>query len=89
MQRVQVEKTRIDITERKLLSWYGHIRTVPEDSWSKRICEWQPPFRIKRGRPRLTWPDGIKTAMETRQSTEEDVEDREGWNRGADMRRQM
>jgi len=40
---------------------------------------WSPPGRRKRGRPKLTWMEGIRELMEEKELTEEDWNDRENW----------
>jgi CTP synthase (UTP-ammonia lyase) len=43
----------IDIVEKKILQWYGHVKRIPEE-------------RRKIGRPRKTWMEGVQAAMTTR-----------------------
>jgi len=56
----------VDITERKRLQWYGHIKRMPEERIPKLIREWIAWERRKRGRPRNTWMEGVPAAMTTR-----------------------
>jgi hypothetical protein len=56
----------IDIIERKRLQWYGHVKRMQEERLPKLIMEWIPRERIKRGRPRKTWMEGVRAAMTTR-----------------------
>jgi hypothetical protein len=56
----------IDITERKRLQWYSHVKRMKEERLQKLITEWIPGERRKRGRPRKTWMEGVRAAMETR-----------------------
>jgi hypothetical protein len=42
----------IDIIERKMLQWYGHVKRMQEERLTKLIMEWIPEERRKRGRPR-------------------------------------
>nr|CAH7749295.1 unnamed protein product [Callosobruchus chinensis] len=48
--------------ENKALQWYGHER-MPEHRWPKRVLEWEPPGRRRRGRPALRWETYIGHAM--------------------------
>jgi hypothetical protein len=56
----------IDIKEKKRLQWYGHVKRMQEERLPKLIMEWIPGERRKRGRPRKTWMEGVRAAMETR-----------------------
>ena len=42
---------------RKQLKWYGHLLQMEESSWPKKICQWSPHGRRKRGRTkwRISW----------------------------------
>jgi hypothetical protein len=44
----------IDIIEKKIQQWYGHVKRMPEERISKLIMEWIPEERRKRRRPRKT-----------------------------------
>jgi hypothetical protein len=56
----------IDIIEKKILQWYGHVKRMPEERIPKLILEWVPDERRKRGRPRKTWMKGVHAAMTAR-----------------------
>ncbi|XP_030747136.1 uncharacterized protein LOC115875769 [Sitophilus oryzae] len=62
--------------ERRSLKWFGHLMRMPDDRWPKRVFQWVPPQRRKRGRPRRSWNDGIRESMEARQLEDDDVFDR-------------
>ena len=40
----------VDIIERKMLQWYGHVKRMQEERLPKLIMEWIPGERRKRGR---------------------------------------
>jgi hypothetical protein len=42
----------------------------------KEVMKWRPPGRRKRGRPKLTWAEGIKGLMGGKGLMEEDWNDR-------------
>ncbi|PSN46940.1 hypothetical protein C0J52_21274 [Blattella germanica] len=50
-----------------------------EDRLPNKIFEWQPMGRRKRGRPNITWTEGILKTMRDRGVQERDWEDREEW----------
>jgi hypothetical protein len=41
--------------------------------------KWRPPGRRKRGRPKLTWTEGIRGLMDEKGLEEEDWNDRHNW----------
>ena len=43
--------------------------------------KWNPPGRRKRGRPKLTWAEGIRGLMEGKGPVEEDWNDRDEWRK--------
>jgi hypothetical protein len=43
--------------------------------------KWRPLGRIKRGRPKITWAEGIKGLMGEKGLTEEDWNDRSNWRK--------
>jgi IS5 family transposase len=48
----------IDIIEKKILQWYGHVKRMLEEGIPKLIMEWIPEERRKRGCPRKQgWKD--------------------------------
>lgn len=40
--------------------WAGHVQRLDDDRWPKRIENWKPDGRRKRGRPRMKWQDEIE-----------------------------
>src|SRR5215510_11219114 len=69
----------IDIIEKKILQWYGHIKRMPEEKIPKLIMEWIPDERRKRGRPRKTWMEGVQAAMTSRHLEPDQWRNREEW----------
>ncbi|PSN56542.1 hypothetical protein C0J52_14741 [Blattella germanica] len=61
------------------LRWFGHVKRMREYRLPMKICEWQPMGRRKRGRPNITWTEGILKTMRERGLQEGDWEDREEW----------
>jgi hypothetical protein len=43
--------------------WYGHIQRKEQERLPKEVMKWRPPGRRKRGRPKLTWAEGIRGLM--------------------------
>jgi hypothetical protein len=85
---METEVTLTDTTEAKQLKWYGHMKRMEEDRLPKKIHEWIPIERKKRGRPRHTWKKKTKHTMDGRNLQEEDYLDRNRWRLGCDIRPQ-
>ena len=47
----------------------------------KEVMKRSPPGRRKRGRPKLTWAEGIRGLMEEKGMMEEDWNDRGNWRK--------
>jgi len=78
----------IDITEKKRLQWYGHVKRMPKERIPKLIMDWIPWERRKRGHPRKTWMEGVPAAMTTRNLEPDQWRNREQW-RLVSRRRQL
>jgi predicted transposase YdaD len=65
-----VKDTTEEVQKRQLI-WFGHISRMKERKWTRKILEWVPQEKLKRGRPRRGWRDDIKEAMEARDRAEE------------------
>jgi hypothetical protein len=64
--RVKGKPDIIDIIEKKILQWYGHVKRMPVERIPRLILEWVPEETRKRGRPRKTWMEGVQAAMTAR-----------------------
>jgi hypothetical protein len=51
------------------------------EDWQKEVMKWRPPGRRKRGRPKLTWAEGIRGLMGENGLMEEDWNDRNNWRK--------
>ncbi|XP_030757801.1 uncharacterized protein LOC115883584 [Sitophilus oryzae] len=71
--RRDAQDTVVDRIERRSLNWFGHLMRMPDYRWPKRVFQWVPSQRRKRGRPRRSWNDGIRESMEARQLEDDDV----------------
>jgi len=79
----------VDTIETKQLSWYGHVMRMGEERWPKRVMNYRPPERRRRGRPALEWKEGIKNVMRDRAIDEEDWRDRKRWKSKCGMRQRL
>jgi hypothetical protein len=46
-----------------MLKCYGHILRVGDNRWPKRILNWLPEGRKRRGRPEMKWEREVERAM--------------------------
>jgi hypothetical protein len=76
---METEVTLTDTVEAEQLKWYGRMKRTEEDRPPKKMYEWTPIERKKRGRPRNTWKKNAKQAMDGRNLREEDYLDRNRW----------
>ena len=58
---------------------HTHVELMEERRLPKKVVKWSPPGRRKRGRPKLTWAEGIRGLMEEKGLMEEDWNDRGNW----------
>jgi hypothetical protein len=61
--------------------WYGHVQKMEEVRLPKGVLKWRPSGRRKRGRPKLTWAEGIRGMMGEKGLMEEDWNDRRKWRK--------
>jgi hypothetical protein len=69
----------IDIIEKKILQWYGHVKRMPRERIPKLTMEWISEERRKRGRHRKTWMEGVHAAMTARYLEQDQWRNREEW----------
>ena len=60
---MNVTRSLLDDIKTKQLQWYGHVQRMEEGRLPKEVMKWRPPGRRKRGRPKLTWAEGIRGLM--------------------------
>jgi hypothetical protein len=48
---------------------------------AKKVMKWRPTGRRKRGRPKLTWTEGIRGLMGEKGLIKEDWNDRSNWRK--------
>lgn len=65
--------------ENKTLQWYGHVRRMTDGRWPRKLTEWSPEGRRRRGRPALSWETYIRDAMADRNLKDGDWEDKALW----------
>jgi hypothetical protein len=69
---MNVERSLLDDIKTKQLQRYGHVQRMGEGRLLKEVTKWRSPGRRKRGRPKLTWAEGIRGLMGEKGLIEED-----------------
>jgi hypothetical protein len=80
-QKMNVARSLLEDINTKQLKWYGHVQRMEEGRLPKQVMRWNPPGRRKRGRPKLTWMEGIRGQMGEKGLVEEDWNDRDEWRK--------
>ena len=86
IEMMKVEYRITDAIQEKQLRWYGHLERMEDSRIPKKVWEWMPERRRKKGRPRFEWKRQIKQNMEHKNLEEDDWWDREKWKTGCDKR---
>ena len=89
IRRVHRNKDIMHTINMKRVIWYGHVQRMTEELWPKRMLDWVPNRRRKRGRPRRDWRENIHLEMERRNLRPGDWENRKAWQAGCGKRRQL
>lgn len=64
--QMQMDRHIHEHIEKRQLTWFGHVKRMNVNRWPRKILEWTPLERRKRGRPRRSWRDDINQAMTAR-----------------------
>jgi hypothetical protein len=57
---MRVDGNIIQELQSSQLTWYEHVQRMADNRLPKQAVQWKPPWRKKKGRPKLTWIDNIK-----------------------------
>ena len=63
---MNVNNSIVDFIQTKKLQWYGHTKRMAQERLPRRVMEWTPPGKRKRGRPPITWIEEIQTILRER-----------------------
>ena len=78
--KMQPGKSILDRIQRRQLKWHG----IEDSRWSKKIYQWTPNGRRRRGRPQQSWKNQATDFMRSRNLKEDMVEYRHLWRLGVD-----
>jgi len=62
-QKMNVTKSLLKDIKTKPLKCYGNVQRMEDGGLPKEVIIWRPRGRRKRGRPKLTWAEGIRGLM--------------------------
>ena len=83
--RIGVRKTMAEMADVRVLGWFGHMVRMGEDRVTKRVWNSKVSGTRPRGRPTMTWVDGVKKALVRRELSlcdgTERALDRAGWRK--------
>ena len=85
-QQIGLEETSVKEIEQNQLTWYGRVQRMAEGRLSKIALKWMPKQKRTRGRPKKSWIECIRKAMNERNLIEGQWEDRKQWNLGVGQR---
>jgi hypothetical protein len=80
-QKMKVTRCLLDGIETKQVRWCGYVQRMEEGRLPKEVMKWRPTGRRKRGRPKLSWAEGIRGLMGEKGLMEEDWNDRSNWRK--------
>ena len=80
-QKINLVRSLLDDVKTKQLQLYGHVERTGEGRLPKEVMKWSSPGRRKRGRPKLTWAEGIRGLLGGKGLMEEDWNDRSDWRK--------
>ena len=78
---MNIARSLLDDIKTKPPQWCGHVQRMEEGRLPKEVMKWSPSGRRKRGRPKLTWTEGIRGLMGEKRLMEECRNDRSNWRK--------
>jgi hypothetical protein len=76
---MEVGKNILEVTIKKQLRWFGHVKRKPGNRLPLKILEWEPEGTRRRRKPKERWIDGVRRSMTNHGLREEDTRDRDTW----------
>ena len=73
---MQAEQSILDRSQRRQLKWYRHLIRMEDNRWPKKIYQWTPYDRRRRGRPQQSRRNQVTNFMKNRNMEENLAEGR-------------
>ena len=54
-EKININNYVLDYIRYKQLNWYDDVQRMDQERLPRRILEWCPPGRLRKGRPRNSW----------------------------------
>jgi hypothetical protein len=80
-QKINVTRSLLDDIRTKQLQWYRRVQRMENGRLPIEVMKWRPPGSRKRGRPKLSWAEGIRGLTGEKGLMEEDWNDRSNWRK--------
>jgi hypothetical protein len=88
-QQIGLEETIVKEIELNQLTRHGHVQRMVEGRLPKIAMKWMPKQKKAQGRLKKNWMEGIRKAMNERNLSEGQWEDRQQWSLGVGQRRKV
>ena len=69
--RAGIQRELANRVDQRVLRWFAHVERMDECRLARRVFTAEVSGRLVRGRPRLSWMDGVKVALGSRGMTVE------------------
>ena len=73
---MQAEQSLLDRIQRRQLKLYGHFFKMEDSRWPKKIYQWTPHCRKRRGRAQQSWKNQVMDLTRSRRMEEDMTEHR-------------
>jgi hypothetical protein len=78
---MNVTRSLLEMLRRNNKNGMDVFREWKRGDYQKKVMQWSPPRRRKRGRPKATWAEGIRGLLGEKGLMEEGWNDRDKWKK--------
>ena len=79
---MQAEQSILDRNQRKQLKWHGNLLRMEDSHWAKKIYQWTPHGKRRKGRPQQSWKNqatDVTDFIRNRKMEEDKAKDTNLW----------